>query len=245
MPNSYNGWPASDDKGAIGVVSSDWFPGGVKSGDVATVLRYVAEQMNARVETIVEGWNWGYTYKANVNNPSQLSCHASGTAIDYNAPNHANGSSGTFTDAQVGTIYSILAEVQGAVDWLEGYDEMHFEIAVDAGTLAGIAAQLPGGGGGPAPIPPLPDNAEDDVMQLIAGNSGNGAIFAYCPGRFIHVIDPDHLDVGNRRGVWDSSNVPLCDLWELDVLRDNCIGNGEGKGDNITGYPLPSQIAGG
>jgi len=170
MATSYNGWPASDDKASIGVVSSEWFPGGAKAGDVTTVMRYVVEQLNSRVEPIVGGWCWGYTYKANVNNPSQLSCHASGTAIDFNAPDHPNGSSGTFSDAQVGTIYEILAEVQGAVDWLEGYDEMHFEIAVDAGTLANIAASLPSGGGGtPPPQGDWFDMATEDDLRRIVG----------------------------------------------------------------------------
>jgi hypothetical protein len=154
MATSYNGWPASPDKAAIGVQSFGDaqgfpFPGGVRADDVATVLGYVATQLHTRVEPCVNGWCWGYTYKANVNNPSQLSCHASGTAIDWNAPDHPNGASGTFTHDQVGTIYAILNEVQGAVDWLEGYDEMHFEIAVDAATLARVAATLPG-----APITP-------------------------------------------------------------------------------------------
>ena len=148
MATSYNGWPASPDQSAIGVVkfgdaAGFPFPGGVKSGDVWTVLGYVMTQLHERVEPCVSGWCWGYSYKQNVNNPSQLSCHASGTACDWNAPDHPNGSSGTFTQAQLGTIYAILDEVQGAVDWLEGYDEMHFEIAVDASTLARIAASLP------------------------------------------------------------------------------------------------------
>jgi hypothetical protein len=152
---SYNGWPASDSASAIGVDYNALgggvkFPGGIKAGDVATVLGYVADQLNARVEPVTAnpdgtGYGcWGWTYKANVNNPSQLSCHASSTAIDWIAPSHPNGSGGTFTDSQVATIYAILAEVQGGVDWLEGYDEMHFEIAVNAATLADIAASLPG-----------------------------------------------------------------------------------------------------
>lgn len=146
---SYNGWPGNSDPKAIDVVKFGDaqglpFPGGVKAGDVFTVLGYVAVQFNARVEPIVSGWDWGYSWKQNVNNPSQLSCHASGTAIDLNAPDHPNGSSGTFTNAQVGQIYAILNEVQGAVDWLEGYDEMHFEISVNASTLARVAASLPG-----------------------------------------------------------------------------------------------------
>jgi hypothetical protein len=143
MANSYNGWPASDDKASIGVVANEWFPGGARSGDVSTVLGYVAREFNARVEPLVAGWCWGYTYKANANNPTQLSCHASGTALDANAPDHPNGSGGTFTDAQRGQLYAILDECQGAVGWLEGYDEMHFEIQVSAADLAQVAATLP------------------------------------------------------------------------------------------------------
>jgi len=160
---SYNGWPANSDRSAIGVVSNDWFPGGVKAGDVTTVLGFVARQLNARVEPIVAGWCWGYTYKANVNNPSQLSCHASGTAIDWNAPDHPNGAGGTFTSAQRGQIYAILDEAQGAVSWLEGYDEMHFEICVDAGTLAGVAAIL---GDAAPPTPPEDDVTDDDIDKI-------------------------------------------------------------------------------
>jgi hypothetical protein len=168
---SYNGWPANSDKNAIGVeVFGDPqgfpFPGGVKAGDVATVLGYVATQLHTRVEPCVSGWCWGYTYKQNVNNPSSLSCHASGTAIDWNAPDHSNGSSGTFTDDQVGTIYRILDEVQGAVDWLEGYDEMHFEIAVSASTLANIAATLPAGGGSGDWFDQV---TEDEMRSLLDG----------------------------------------------------------------------------
>jgi hypothetical protein len=121
------------------------------------------------VEPCIDGWNWGYTYKANVNNPSQLSCHASGTAIDWNAPDHPNGSSGTFTNSQVTTIYTILAEVEGAVSWLQGYDEMHFEICVSAGTLAGVAARL---GTNQEDDMPLNDADKKWITDAIKGNNG-------------------------------------------------------------------------
>ena len=171
MAQSYNGWPASSDKNAIGVVQSHWFPGGVKAGDVTTVLRYVAEQFNARVEPLVGGWCWGYNYRANANNPSSLSCHASGTAIDLNAPEHPNGVRGTFSDAQRGEIYRILDEVQGAVYWLDGVDggtadEMHFEIQVNAADLARIAQQLPNG------TKPPPDIGADQMFAIIRYPSG-------------------------------------------------------------------------
>jgi hypothetical protein len=151
---SYNGWPTSQDPAAIGIdrdfeVAGVEFPGGVRGGDVAAVLGYVFGEMHKRVEPLVPGWCWGYTYKANVNNPSQMSCHASGTAGDYNAPNHPNGTStgpgggGGWTGAQYAEINAILAEVDHAVDWLSGNDPMHFEIDVDAGELARVAASLP------------------------------------------------------------------------------------------------------
>jgi hypothetical protein len=164
---SYNGWPANSDPAAIGVVQSLWFPGGAKAGDVTTVMRYVAEQFNARVEPIVGGWCWGYTYKQNVNNPSSLSCHASGTALDINAPDHPNGSGGTFSDAQRGQIYAILDECQGAVSWLEGYDEMHFEIQVSAAELADVAASLPAGGGPPNTGDWFDMATEDDLYRVV------------------------------------------------------------------------------
>jgi hypothetical protein len=168
MAESYNGWPASSNKSEIGVVQSEWFPGGAKEGDVTTVLRYVAEQLNARVEPIVGGTCWGYSYRANANNPNSLSCHASGTAIDWNAPQHPNGAYGTFTDAQVGEIYAILNEVEGAIHWLNGddggtADQMHFEVCVDANTLAGVAARI---GGRPAPGPgPSPEPETEAAPQ--------------------------------------------------------------------------------
>jgi D-alanyl-D-alanine carboxypeptidase len=199
METSYNGWPASPDKAAINIqpfgdAYGCPFPGGVKGGDVATVLAYVCTQLHNRVEPAVAGWLWGYSYRANVNNPSVLSCHSSGTAVDWNAPDHPNGAQGTFSDDQVGTIYSILAEVQGAVQWGGDYsgtvDEMHFEIIVDAGTLANVAVSLPSSG--PAPIPePPPDEDEDDDMKPMIVQRANGVDYAHNPLRLITITDPD------------------------------------------------------
>src|SRR4029077_8217688 len=154
---SYNGWPANSDPNAIGVDKNALgpgvkFPGGIKGGDAAKVLGYVADQLGSRVEPPQvnpdgPGYGmWSYAYKQNVNNPSSLSCHASGTAIDWWAPRHPNGVGGTFTDSQVATIYAILDEVDGVVDWLEGYDEMHFEICLSA--AGGADRGKKGGAGG-------------------------------------------------------------------------------------------------
>jgi hypothetical protein len=150
---SYNGWPASDSASAINVNKNfvgggETFPGGMKAGDVDTVMGYVFDEIDKRVEAAVPGWNWGWSYRANVNNPSQLSNHSSATAGDYNAPNHPNGTStgpnggGGWSSSQYKEIQKILAEVEYAVNWLTGNDPMHFDIQVNASVLAGVASRI-------------------------------------------------------------------------------------------------------
>lgn len=178
---SYNGWPANSDPSAIDVQPFGDryglpFPGGVRGGDVTTVLGYVAVQLHERVEPAVDGWNWGYNYRANVNNPSSLSCHASATAIDWSAPAHPNGAAGTFTSDQVAEIRKILAEVQGAVQWGGDYsgttDEMHFEIIVSAATLARVAATLPV----PQPNPPPED---ENMASTVCARESTGVLHVW------------------------------------------------------------------
>lgn len=183
---SYNGWPASRNPKDFGglekvVVAGESFMPGVRAGDVATVLRYLAEQMHRRVEPIyASGWHdaddWGYSYRPNVNNPRVLSCHSSATAIDYNSTRHPNGKRGTFSKAQVAGIRAILNEVERSVRWGGDFtgtpDEMHFEIIANQSTLARVAARLRGFDPSPAPIPPeeeLP--SVDDVWAAKIDNA--------------------------------------------------------------------------
>jgi hypothetical protein len=154
---SYNGWPVGSPGSVIGVqnfvVSGTSVVLPIKSGDVATVLRYVAQRFNAEVETL-EGWQcWGYDYRANVNNPGVWSNHASGTAIDLNAVKHPNGATATFTAAQTAAVRLILASCGAVVYWGQDYrgvvDGMHFEIDVPPGdpALPQLAASIRAGGG--------------------------------------------------------------------------------------------------
>jgi hypothetical protein len=120
----------------------------MKSGDVDTVMGYVFHALHTRVEAAVPGYCWGWSYRANVNNPNQLSNHSSATAGDYNAPYHPNGTStgpnggGGWTGAQYSEIHRILDEVENSVEWLSGNDPMHFDIKVSASVLAGVANRL-------------------------------------------------------------------------------------------------------
>lgn len=156
MTNSYNGWPASKDPKAIGV-DPNWepipghrLPGGIKAGDVETVMTYFARQLHARVEPIDRDAvkdDWGYVYKHSANSPKLISCHASATAFDWNSTRHPNGKRGTFTAAQVAEIRKIQAETRGVVRWLGDAtgtpDEMHFEIRGTPQDVATAAAHLP------------------------------------------------------------------------------------------------------
>jgi hypothetical protein len=170
MATSQNGWPAASDRSAIGVapfiIHGVSFPGGVKAGDVAIVLAYVMEQFHARVEALVSGWCWGHAYRS-VRAGSALSNHASGTAIDANAPRHPLGSVGTFSGSQVGAIRQILNEAGGVVRWGGDYssrkDEMHFEINGNAQQVAAVATRLRG------TSPPAPST---DRPMIRRGSTG-------------------------------------------------------------------------
>jgi hypothetical protein len=148
MATSQNGWSAGDpsvlDKAFA--VAGAAFPGGVRRGDVAAVLGYVAAQIHTRVEPLVSGWCWGYNYREVKGSNTSLSNHASGTAIDCNAPSHPLGVRGTFTTAQRAEIHNILAEAGNVVRWGGDYtgrvDEMHFEINAGAAAVKAVADRL-------------------------------------------------------------------------------------------------------
>jgi hypothetical protein len=129
---SYNGWPASPDPTAIGIdpdfaVAGLPFPGGVKSGPVAVVLGYVATEWHRRVEPLVEGYCWGYEYRAN--------------SI------HPNGVAGTMASSGARrTVRAILEEVGGVVQWGGDFtgipDEMHLEICGTPEEVALVAQEI-------------------------------------------------------------------------------------------------------
>lgn len=165
MISSYNGWNASQSKNEIGIDpharargTTIEFPGGVKAGDVSTVLMYFAGEFHRRVQPLGEGC-WGFNYRKN-RNANNLSCHSSGTAIDLNAPKHPNGSRGTFTAAQVKTIRAILAECSGVLRWGGDFhgtpDEMHVEVNANAAAVKKAADHIRAITTKPAPAPAKP-----------------------------------------------------------------------------------------
>ncbi|MFW6598203.1 peptidoglycan-binding protein [Propionibacteriaceae bacterium Y2011] len=161
--SSQNGWPGITSSGSSALnrgfsAHGVTFPGGVRTGQVGTVLGYVARRFHERVEPLRSGWCWGWAYRP-IRGGTTLSNHSSATAIDCNAPEHPLGVSGTFSSAQRREIAAILNACEGTVRWGGNYsgrkDEMHFEINVrpGSGTLARVAAKL---GGNPPPNDPPP-----------------------------------------------------------------------------------------
>ncbi|MEU0469928.1 M15 family metallopeptidase [Amycolatopsis sp. NPDC006131] len=159
MATSQNGYSAP-----ISAVNRN-VPGGkipLRPGPAGDLLAWVAVQFHNRVEPLVWPGNWGYAYR-DIRGSTGLSNHASGTAIDLNAPKHPLGTnpSVNFTAGQIAAIRSILAQCQGCVRWGGDYtgrkDPMHFEIVRDEATCARVLAAVTSGGGGAAPI------EEDDV----------------------------------------------------------------------------------
>lgn len=148
--NSQNGWSVIGsgdlDKAAFPGTSIVPLPG-IRKGDVATVLHYVGQQFNARVEALYNPGCWGYANRAIIGG-SDTSNHASGTAIDLNAPSHPLGKSGTFSQSQLNAIREILNHLEGVVRWGGDYagrkDEMHFEIVGNSEQVARIARKIRG-----------------------------------------------------------------------------------------------------
>lgn len=151
MAKSQNGWTAGT-PAQIGGLNNDYIKGtkvkvapGVRNGDVAVVLRYVAAQFHSTVEALHAGWCWGHNYRA-IEGSRTLSNHSSGTAIDLNAPKHPLGRANTFSAPQVKAIRKILDFCEGVVRWGGDYrgrkDDMHFEINANAARVKKIADKI-------------------------------------------------------------------------------------------------------
>ncbi len=142
-----NGWDAISDSSDPRLVPFLWVTGRVRDGDVATVLSHFAERFDAGIEPIDVSSSWGWDYRPVRGHDEGLSNHASGTAIDLNAPAHPLGSSGTFTDEQVTRLRELLDEVAPVLAWggdFERPDEMHVEVVGTPEQVAEVAARIAG-----------------------------------------------------------------------------------------------------
>ena len=135
---SPNGWPASEDRKALGIESFTVPGTKIKfacAKAVAPILVSFAKDFHELVEPIDEGQldDWGYAFRQTRGSDRILSNHASGTAIDLNAIKHPLGKSNTFNKHQRNTINLLITKY--GLTWGGNYkrriDSMHFEIALD------------------------------------------------------------------------------------------------------------------
>lgn len=173
MPNSQNGWPvvgtsAIVDKSVLGVE----FPNGWLKGDVDVIFTDLISRLD-KIERIDNGGCWGYFVKG-IEGSSSISNHASGTAIDYNAPDHPMGTRNTYSAAKRAAIHSLLKRYDGVIRWGGDYtgrpDDMHFEINDDKAAVHKVAEKISNDTGevrGVA-LPEYGDKSEDvSYWQLV------------------------------------------------------------------------------
>lgn len=104
-----------------------------RMGAPGYLLTHLALWFHQEVEPLDQGvWDeWGYAEKP-ISGSTDLSNHASGTAMDLNATKHPMGVAGTFTAAQQAKIRKRLKLYKGCIRWGGDYqnrkDDMHFEI---------------------------------------------------------------------------------------------------------------------
>ena len=146
---SPNGWPASEDRKAIGIQSFVVANTSIKiacAKDVAPILVAFCKEFHELVEPIDKGQldDWGYAFRMTRGSDKVLSNHSSGTAVDLNATKHPLGKSNTFTKEQTNTIQLLL--VKYGLAWGGNYkkrkDEMHFEIAMTKNQVQSKIKQL-------------------------------------------------------------------------------------------------------
>jgi hypothetical protein len=146
---SFNGWPASKDRAAIGIKSYTVPGTTVKlacAEKVAPLLIAFAADFHKLIEPIDAGTldDWGYCYRMVRGSTDKLSNHASGTAIDLNATKHPLGKAGTFDEQKVPMLRALVKKygLKAGMDYVNRKDDMHFEIALDAAKVAALITKL-------------------------------------------------------------------------------------------------------
>lgn len=173
MATSQNGFTASPDPSAIGVQRMT-VPGtdvklNVRGGDIGRRLMEMARWWQENVEPLKPGECHGWVFRP-IAGTNVLSNHASGTAIDLNAPQHPQGARGTVPGHLRDDISAKAASL--GLRWGGNFtgssvDEMHFEV------LRG------GGGGGGSARPTLRRGSKGPVvreLQTLLNRGGAGLV---------------------------------------------------------------------
>jgi hypothetical protein len=146
---SPNGWPASEDRKALGIETFAVPGTKIKfacAKAVAPILVSFAKDFHELVEPIDQGQldDWGFAFRMTRGSDRVLSNHSSGTAIDLNAIKHPLGKSNTFNKDQRNIINLLITKY--GLAWGGNYkkrkDDMHFEIALNQNQVTNKIKEL-------------------------------------------------------------------------------------------------------
>jgi D-alanyl-D-alanine carboxypeptidase len=146
---SQNSYPANDRS----VIASFAVPGGkvaLRRGPVGELLAAFARRWHTEVEPLAWPGCWGYAERPIRGSTTVLSNHASGTAIDLNAPKHplAADPAASLKPAQIAAVRKIIAESDGCLRWGGDYtgrrDGMHTEAIKGEAACAAVLARWNG-----------------------------------------------------------------------------------------------------
>jgi len=149
METSYNGYPASKDPAEIGIKSYlvDGTARKLRCAEsVGPLLAAFAAEFHKLIEPIDEGKfdDWAYAYRMVRGDPTRLSCHSSGTAIDLNATKHPLGKYDTFPAEKVPMIRALAKKygLKWGGDFKTRPDDMHFEVAITPAKAKALISSL-------------------------------------------------------------------------------------------------------
>jgi hypothetical protein len=162
-------------------------PGGrvqLRAGPAGDLLAWVGRQFHALVEPLAWPGCWGFADRK-IAGSADLSNHASGTALDLNAPAHPLGynPAANFRPGQIAAIRAIVARTGGCVRWGGDYtgrrDPMHFEIVAGETRCAAVLAELTTAGGetamtGDEDMTPDQSRKLDEVVEQLTGSREAG-----------------------------------------------------------------------
>lgn len=163
MTTTRNGWDVYKSYSDPNLVNFPWVTGKVRKGDHYTVLEYIARRFNNEVEKINVAASWGHNPRPVRGYTNVWSEHATGTAIDLNAPQHPIrvAASKTFSRAQIKRIRQIMKDCHGSARWGGEWsrpDGMHFELIGGNAKVSAMALRITGGKvtpvGKPKPVKP-------------------------------------------------------------------------------------------
>jgi hypothetical protein len=170
VATSQNGFSANDRS----LIVSYAIPGGkvaLRRGPAGELLAAAARRWHAEVEPLVWPGCWGYAERTIRGDSTTLSNHASGTAIDLNAPRHPLGTDPrtNFSPTAIAAARRIVADSAGCLRWGGDYigrrDGMHLEVVAPEARCGQVLARWRG-------QPATPPNPSAAMATLTVGQRG-------------------------------------------------------------------------